>query len=78
MYDRAISESEGKVGCPLKRFKPPPPPSNLLLTFQGGSFVVVLCYLIFGIRVSVTFYLTCVVRFGLVSGHLLGNSCSLG
>ena len=37
--------------------------------------------LVFG-RVSVTFHLTCVhiilVRFGLLSGHLLGNSFSLG
>ena len=36
----------------------------------------------FGIRVSVTFHLTCVhiilVLFGLLSCHLLGNSCSLG
>ena len=35
----------------------------------------------FGVRVSVTFHLTCVhiilVRFRLLSGHLLGNSCSL-
>ena len=35
---------------------------------------------VFGVRVSVTFHLTCVhilVRFGLLSGHFLGNSCSL-
>ena len=36
----------------------------------------------FGFRVSVTFHLTCVhiilVRFRLLSGHLLGISCSLG
>ena len=36
----------------------------------------------FGVRVSVTVHLTCIhiilVRFGLLSGHLLGNSCSLG
>ena len=34
----------------------------------------------FGVRVSVTFHLTCahiiLVRFRLLSGHLLGNSCS--
>ena len=37
---------------------------------------------VFGVRVSVTFHLKCVhiilVRFGLLSGHLLGNSCSVG
>ena len=37
---------------------------------------------VFGVRVSVTFHLTCahiiLVRFRLLSGHLLGNSCSLG
>ena len=37
---------------------------------------------VFGVRVSVTFHLTCVhiilVRFRLLSGHLLGNSFSLG
>ena len=36
----------------------------------------------FGVRVSVTFHLTSVyinlVRSGLLSGHILGNSCSLG
>ena len=35
----------------------------------------------FGVKVSVTFHLTGVhvlVRFWLLSGHLLGNSCSLG
>ena len=36
----------------------------------------------FGVRVSVTFYLMCVyiifVWFGLLSGHLLGKTCSLG
>ena len=36
----------------------------------------------FGVRVSVMFHLTCVHiilgRFGLLSGHLLGNGCSLG
>ena len=36
----------------------------------------------FGVRVSVTFHLSCVhiilIRFGLLSGHLLGNSSSLG
>ena len=46
--------------------------------FQGGSFVVVLCYLFL---VS-EFHLTCVhiilARFRLLSGHLLGNICSLG
>ena len=36
----------------------------------------------FGVRVSMAFHLTCVhiilVWFGLLSGNLLGNSCSLG
>ena len=36
----------------------------------------------FGVRVSVSFHHTCVhiilVRFGLLSGHRLGNSCSVG
>ena len=36
---------------------------------------------VFAVRVSVTFYFTCahiiLVRFRLLSGHLLGNSCSL-
>ena len=35
---------------------------------------------VFGVRVSVTFHFTCIhiilVRFGLLSGHYLGNSCS--
>ena len=37
---------------------------------------------VFGVRVSVTFHLMCVhITFSsvrLLSGHLLGNSCSLG
>ena len=37
---------------------------------------------VFAVRVSVTFHLTCIhiilVRFGLLSGHLLGNSCAFG
>ena len=41
-----------------------------------------LCCFFGGVRVSVTFRLTYVhislVQFGLLSGHLLGNSCSLG
>ena len=43
--------------------------------------VVVLCCL-FLVSVSVTFHLmfvnTILVRFGFLSGHLLGKSCSLG
>ena len=43
---------------------------------------MVLCCPVFGVRCSVTFHLTCVhiilVRFRLMSGHLLGNSCSFG
>ena len=49
--------------------------------FQGGSSVVFLLH-VFGVSVSVTFHLTCVhiilVRFRLLSGHLLRNSCSFG
>ena len=39
-------------------------------SFQGGNFVVVLCslFMVSEFRVA----------FGLLSGHLLGNSCSLG
>ena len=41
---------------------------------------MVLCCLFLGIRVSVKFHLKCVhiilVRFRLLSGHLLVNSCS--
>ena len=47
---------------------------NSFSQFQGGSFVVVLCCLFFGVRVSVTFHLMCVhiiFRFCLLSGHLL-------
>ena len=47
----------------------------VLLWFSVACFV-------FGVRVSVTFHLMCVhiilVRYGLLSGHLLGKSCSLG
>ena len=56
----------------------------LFLTVLGTGYVILLWhslslpYNYF----SVTFHLTCVhinlVRFGLLSGHLLGNSCSLG
>ena len=54
-------------------------PSNLL----RSKAVVMLWFSVacFCVRVSVTFHLTCVhilVPFGLLSGHLLGNSCSLG
>ena len=48
-------------------------------TIPADSFFVVVLLPVFGVRVSVTFQLTCVhitlVRFGLLSGHLLGNSC---
>ena len=57
---------------------------NVFMKFinsQGGSSVVFLYCLYFGVRVSVTFHLVCVhiilVWFRLLSGHLLENSCSL-
>ena len=55
-----------------------------LLGFMSGGLNIFICYSIMGlrmtVRVSVTFHLTrtCVyinlVRFRLLSGHLLGNS----
>ena len=57
-------------------------PRSSLLTVPRRKFYC--CYLlpVFGVRASVTFHLTCVhiilVRFGVLSGHLLRNSCSLG
>ena len=56
-------------------------PSNSLLTVlrQWSGVVSVAC---FGVRVSVMFHLMFVlillVRFGLLSGYLLGKSCPLG
>ena len=45
--------------------------------FQGGGsgVVSVSC---FGVRVSVLFHFIIVHQFGLLNGHLLGNSCPLG
>ena len=57
------------------------------LSTPSNSLVAVLLWLsvaCFVVRVSVTFHLMCVhitciiVRFGFLSGHLLGKSCSLG
>ena len=66
---------------PLNRLKPPPP-AIYYRPCQGGSSVVVLFCLFFGVRVSMTFHLMYVhiisVRFRLLSGHLLGKGCSLG
>ena len=68
MYKRTTADIEGKVG-PVK------------LVFQGGSFVVVYVAC-FGVRVSVTFHLTCVhIIFSSVlvaEWPPLGSSCSLG
>ena len=73
------SETEGEVG-PVKLVKSPH--SNLLLTVPRRKFCCGSLLPVFGARVLVTFHLKCVhiilVRFGLLSGHLLGNSCSLG
>ena len=58
----------------LNRFKPPPPSNSLLTVLLPG----------FGVRVSMTFHLMFVhiflvrVRFGSLSGHLLGKSCPFG
>ena len=74
--------STGGVPVLTKDLKRPQAPSNSLLTFESGSFAVVLCCLFFDVRDLVTVHLTCVhivlVQFRLLSGHLLGNSCSLG
>ena len=57
-------------------------PSNSLLTVRRGEFCCSYQLSVFGVRVSVTFHLTCVHiilgLFGLLSGHLFGNSCSTG
>ena len=51
--------------------------AEVLFLFCCGSMLPV-----FSVRVSVTLNLMCVyiilVRFRLLSGHLLGNGCSLG
>ena len=47
---------------------------------NGGSDVVV-SVICFGVRVLVMFhfmFIILLVQFGLLSGHLLGNSCPLG
>ena len=48
--------------------------ADILGSFCCGSLLSV-----FGVRVSVTFHLTCAhIRLRLLCGHLLGNSCSFG
>ena len=72
------SETEGEV----VHIKLVQVPSNSLLTVPMRKFCCGSLLPVLGVRVSMTFQLTCVhiilVRFGLLSGHLLGNSCSLG
>ena len=51
------------------------------ISFQGDTSVVVLVVLCFGVEFLCCLSLMCVfiflVQFGLLSGRLLGNSCSL-
>ena len=58
------------------------PPVIHYWPFQGGSSVVVLCCLFlvseFLWCFTLCMFLLFLVRFGLLSGHLLGTSCSLG
>ena len=67
------SETEGEVGA-IK---------HVFITGRSKAVVLLWFYdACFGVRVSMTFHLLCVhiilVRFGLLSSHLLGKSCSLG
>ena len=75
------SETEGEVGA-VKHVKAPPPSSNSLLSVPRRLFCCGSLLPVFGVRVSETFHLMCVHiilgRFRLLSGHVLGNSCSLG
>ena len=56
----------------------------MVLLHRGGgsakiSYKIVIFLLpVFGVRVSVTCVHMILVRFRLLSGHLLGHSCSLG
>ena len=72
------SETEGEV-VHVKLVKAP---SNSLLTVPRRYFCCGFMFFVFGVRVLMTFHLTCVhiilVWFWLLSGHLLGNRCSLG
>ena len=71
------SETEGEV-VHVKLL----PASNSLLTVPMRYFYCGSLLPVFGARVLMTFHHTCVhiilVQFQLLSGHLLGNSCSLG
>ena len=57
---------------------------NLRVITDRSNVVVLMWFSVacFCVRVSMKFHLTCVhiilVRFGLLSGHLLESSCSLG
>ena len=66
------SETKREVGA----VKHVDPPCYSLLTVPRRYFCCGSVLPFFGVRVSVTFHLTCVqiilVRFGLLSGHLLG------
>ena len=71
-----------KYFVPLQKLSKPPS-RNLLLTVPRRLFCCGSLLPVFSVRVSVMFHLTymyvhiILVRFGLLSGHLLGNS-SLG
>ena len=71
MYKRTTAEADGEV-VHVKLVQALPPVIHYR-PFQGGSSVVIYA-VCFGVRVSVTFHLTCVhtilVRFRLPSGHL--------
>ena len=64
-------------------FSPPShPPVLHIWPFQGGGSDVVLCCLVlmseFRWCFTLCLFIILLVRFGLLSGHLLGNSCQLG
>ena len=70
-------------GCARKTsLSPPPPPVNHYWLFQCDSFVVVHgCLFLaseFRLRFTLRVFILFLVRFRLLSGHLLGNSCSHG
>ena len=49
-----------------------------LVPFQGGSFVVVVHCLFLVLNFALRVFMLFLVRFRLLSGHLLGGDCSLG
>ena len=78
MYKKTTADIEGNV----VHVKLVYAPSNSLLTVPRRQFCRGSVVPVFGVRCSLTFHLTCVhiilVRFRLMSGHLLENSCSFG